>query len=346
MPKAAGKRGRMENYSRPDISTTPPQENAQVATDATASSFHAGTFEEKPIWASLYESFHDTLFPPKLPPLELTSTPVPIPDRMAVRANPWAIGTATIANGGILALILLLGLRSTISHLPQTPQGEIQLKDFTLFAPPAAQPANGGGGGGANDLVDPIVGRLPQRAEMPLTPPQIPILDHPQLAIDPAIAVQIKLPDNPSLPNIGVHTSANVTLLSAGPGGPAGIGSGDRDGFGPGKGPGYGPGSNGGAGGDTYTAGVGGVTNPVPLVTPEADFSDEARRQKFQGVCMISLIVDSHGNPQNPRVVQPLGMGLDEKALAAVKLYRFKPATKDGKPVNARIWVAVNFRLY
>jgi TonB family protein len=181
---------------------------------------------------------------------------------------------------------------------------------------------------------------------MPLTPPQIPILDHPQLAIDPAIAVQIKLPDNPSLPNIGVHTSANVTLLSAGPGGPAGIGSGDRDGLGPGKGPGYGPGSNGGAGGDTYTAGVGGVTNPVPLVTPEADFSDEARRQKFQGVCMISLIVDSHGNPQNPRVVQPLGMGLDEKALEAVKLYRFKPATKDGKPVNARIWVAVNFRLY
>jgi TonB family protein len=61
---------------------------------------------------------------------------------------------------------------------------------------------------------------------------------------------------------------------------------------------------------------------------------------------MISLVVDTHGNPQNPRVVQPLGMGLDEKALAAVKLYRFKPAMKDGKPVNARIWVAVNFRLY
>ena len=61
---------------------------------------------------------------------------------------------------------------------------------------------------------------------------------------------------------------------------------------------------------------------------------------------MISLIVDTHGNPQSPRVAQSLGMGFDEKALAAVKLYRFKPALKDGKPVNARIWVAVNFRLY
>jgi TonB family protein len=61
---------------------------------------------------------------------------------------------------------------------------------------------------------------------------------------------------------------------------------------------------------------------------------------------MISLIVDTHGNPQSPRVVHSLGMGLDEKALAAVKLYRFKPVLKDGKPVNARIRVAVNFRLY
>jgi len=335
----------MEN-SRPEPNKTSPEAGAQPAGENALSPFHAVTFEEKPIWASLCESFHDTLFPPKLPPLQLTSKPFPTPDRMAVRANPWAIGTATILNGSILALIILLGLRTTIFNSPKASSSDIHLNDFTLFAPPAAQSAHGGGGGGSNDLIDPITGRLPQRVEMPLTPPQVPILDHPQLAIDPAISVQIKLPDNPSLPNIGVHTSTNVTLLSAGPGGPAGIGSGDRDGLGPGKGPGYGPGTDGNAGGGEYTAGVGGVTNPVPLVTPEAEFSDEARRQKFQGVCMISLIVDSHGYPQNPRVVQPLGMGLDEKALEAVKLYRFKPALKDGKPVNARIWVAVNFRLY
>jgi len=337
----------MENL-RPDTSTTPYSEKARGVSDNSGSPFHADAFEEKPIWASLYESFHDTLFPPKLPPLELTSTPVPTPDRMAVRANPWAIGSATITNGAILGLIILLGLHSTIGHLPQTPAGDIHLKDLTFFAPPAAESAHGGGGGGANDLINPIVGRLPQREEMPLTPPQVPILEKPQLAIDPAIAVpiQIKLPENPSLLNIGVHTSTNVSLASTGPGSFSGIGSGSRGGDGSGKGPGYGPGSDGSAGDGAYTAGVGGVSNPVPLVTPEAEFSDEARRQKFQGVCMISLIVDTHGNPQNPRVVQPLGMGLDEKALEAVKLYRFKPATKDGKPVNARIWVAVNFRLY
>jgi periplasmic protein TonB len=88
------------------------------------------------------------------------------------------------------------------------------------------------------------------------------------------------------------------------------------------------------------------VSAPIPIVTPEAEFSDEARRSKYQGICMISIIVDAHGYPQNPRVLQSLGMGLDEKALDAVGRYRFKPALKDGRPVPVRIAVAVNFRLY
>src|ERR1035438_1455617 len=89
-------------------------------------------FEQKPIWAGLYESILDAAFPPKLPPLELTSTPIPTPDRMAVKTNPWAIGTATIANGCLLAIVILLGLRSTISHLPKSHTGEnLHLSDFT-----------------------------------------------------------------------------------------------------------------------------------------------------------------------------------------------------------------------
>src|SRR5580658_7970123 len=101
MPQPAGKRGRMDEH-RAHTPTNPSTENARAAGDTPTNPFHtavfhAGSFEDQPIWASLYESFHDTLFPPKLPPLELTSTPVPTPDRMAVRSNPWAIGTATIA---------------------------------------------------------------------------------------------------------------------------------------------------------------------------------------------------------------------------------------------------------
>src|SRR5580698_408941 len=73
-------------------------------------------FEEKPIWTGLYESIRDVFFPPKLPPLELTSTPIPVPDRMAVKPNPLAIGLATGVNLAILALLLFFGARAIIKQ--------------------------------------------------------------------------------------------------------------------------------------------------------------------------------------------------------------------------------------
>jgi TonB family protein len=166
--------------------------------------------------------------------------------------------------------------------------------------------------------------------------------------MEPAINVQtnITLPDNPNLPNIGVKNSINVNLASNGQGGGSGMGTGYGGGLGSGNGNGYGPGSGGNTGGGLYKVG-GQVSQPVPLNNVEAEFSDEARRAKYQGVCIISVIVDAQGNPQNPRVVRALGMGLDEKALEAVRKYKFKPAMKDGKtPVPVMINVEVNFRLY
>jgi TonB family protein len=93
---------------------------------------------------------------------------------------------------------------------------------------------------------------------------------------------------------------------------------------------------------------VGGrVRAPVPLLTPEAHYSDEARRRKISGICLISLMIDAHGLPQNPRIVRAIGYGLDEQALDAVRLYRFKPAMKDGvHTVPVMMSIEVNFRLY
>jgi TonB family protein len=90
-----------------------------------------------------------------------------------------------------------------------------------------------------------------------------------------------------------------------------------------------------------------GVSAPVLLSSVGAVFTDQARRAKYQGVCTLSVIIDSQGNPQNPQVVHGLEMGLNEKAIEAVMQYRFKPAMKDGKtPVPVRISVSVNFKLY
>jgi protein TonB len=309
--------------------------------------FLLNTIEEKPIWSTLFENIHDRFFSSRLPAFEMSSTPVPVPDRMASKANPWAVGTSTVVNGGLLAMILLMGLRvaSPPPGTNATPHSRIDLSEFL---PPSRQAAHGGGGGGANDLVDPTMGRNPRFEKAPIMPPQVPLLTNPQLAINPAVAMppDVKLPDNATLPNIGVNKSTNVTLISNGPGSHAGIGTGSLGGDGPGTGSGYGPGSERGFGGGPYKPGVGGVSNPVPIITPEAEFSDEARRAKYQGSCMITIIVDARGYPQNPRIVGALGMGLDEKALEAVRKYRFKPAMKDGKPVPVMITVEVNFRLY
>jgi TonB family protein len=156
----------------------------------------------------------------------------------------------------------------------------------------------------------------------------------------------IKLPDNPMLPNIGVKNSANVRLDSGGSGSGGGMGSGSGGGIGSGYGNGYGPGYGGNTGGGLYKIG-GSVSAPVVVHSVDPEFSDEARRAKYQGVCLISIIVDAQGNPQNPRVVRALGMGLDEKALDAIRQFKFKPAMKDGKtPVPVPLVIEINFRLY
>jgi TonB family protein len=98
--------------------------------------------------------------------------------------------------------------------------------------------------------------------------------------------------------------------------------------------------------GGAYKVG-GRISQPTPLLTPEAIYTDEARKARKQGDCFVKLIVDSHGIPVNPQVVRSLGMGLDERAVNAVQHYRFKPAMKDGQiAVPVLITVKVSFHLY
>jgi periplasmic protein TonB len=308
--------------------------------------FLGKAFEEKPIWTGLWESIRDVFFPPKLPPLELTSTPIPVPDRMKVKANPWAVGISLTVNGIIVALILYYGVTKVLPIVKQ--QMQATNVDVGMYkAPVMKDTAGGGGGGGNHSILEASKGKLPKIEDKPVVPPTPMTFDKPKIPMPSAIEVQksIQLPDNPNMPMVGMHSSSNV-VLSAGTGSSGGMGSGNGGGLGSGNGNGYGPGSGGNAGGGVYRVG-GGISAPIPLVEPDAEFSDEARRAKYQGVVLISMIVDAQGNPQNPRVVRPLGMGLDEKALEAVRKYKFKPALKDGRtPVPVMVTVEVNFRLY
>jgi protein TonB len=305
-------------------------------------------FEEKSLWTDLYENLRDTFFPKKLPPLELTSKPIPVADPMAVKANPWTFGSSAVIQAAVIALLIFFGARQVIKQIPVvTNATPVDVSDFKIDMPKKAEQAGGGGGGGSQSLVDPIKGKLPKLEKQPITPPQVPVIEKPKLAVESAIAVQpdIKLPDNPNMVNIGVKNSTNVTLASNGQGSGAGMGTGHGGGLGSGNGNGYGPGEGGNYGGGVEHIG-GGVKAPTAIYTIDPEFSEEARRAKYQGEVMLQIIVDAQGNVQSPRVVRPLGMGLDEKALEAVMKYKFKPGTKDGKPVPVYMTIAINFRLY
>jgi TonB family protein len=92
---------------------------------------------------------------------------------------------------------------------------------------------------------------------------------------------------------------------------------------------------------------VGGdVSAPKLVYAPDPVFTEKARRAKYQGACVISTVVDALGNPTRVQVARHLGMGLDKKAVEAVKQYRFTPAKRLGNPVAVKVNIEVNFRLY
>jgi bla regulator protein blaR1 len=90
----------------------------------------------------------------------------------------------------------------------------------------------------------------------------------------------------------------------------------------------------------------GDVSAPKLVYAPDPEFTEKARRAKYQGVCVISTVVDAQGNPTQVQVVRHLGMGLDKKAVEAVKKYRFTPAMRLGNPVAVQVNIEVNFRVY
>jgi TonB family protein len=330
------------------IQTDSDSQAAEVAhdSDSLIAALTGKALEEEPIWKGLWEGIQDLFFPRKLPPLVLTSTPIPVPDRMAVKANPVAIGISTTVNLAIL-LVVLFFVGKKIIDTVNKPLSATTIDVGDYNAPKAQNKIGGGGGGGDRSIIEASKGKLPKIEKDPVVPPQVQTFDKPKIAMPSAIDVQkdIKLPDNPELQNIGMKAGVNV-VLSNGTGSGGGMGNGSGGGLGSGNGIGYGPGSGWNTGGGLAQVG-GRVSAPVPLFEPEAEFSDEARRAKYQGVCLVGLIVDAQGNPQNVHIVRTLGMGLDEKAMEAVRKYKFKPAMKDGKtPVAVYVNVEVNFRLY
>jgi periplasmic protein TonB len=306
------------------------------------------TFE--PLWKSLFQGLDDFFFPKKLPPLKLESKPEPVKDIWGFYnyKKNGALGS-TAAHVVVLALIIggTIWVRSLVPKVQAKTATTTELVDPGDFMlKPAKTQAGGGGGGGDRDVLQASKGRLPKFSMQQITPPAAVIRNlNPKLAVEPTVIVppDIKVAMN-NMPVLGDPKSSAV-IPSNGTGSESGIGSGSGGGVGPGSGAGVGPGIGGGMGGGYFRPGRG-VSAPRVIYQTDPEFSEEARKAKYQGTCVLGLVVDANGRPTNIRVINALGMGLDEKAIESVRNWRFEPGQKDGHPVAVEIAVEVDFHLY
>jgi protein TonB len=220
------------------------------------------------------------------------------------------------------------------------------ISPYKPVMPSGKKVAGGGGGGGAHEALPASKGRLPKFSMTQLTPPSVRPVDARMLATPTVIGPPDLHLASPNMANWGDPLS-KVINDSNGPGSGAGIGSGSGGGVGSGSGGGVGPGEGGGTGGGIFSAGTGGYGYPSCLYCPQAKFSDEAVKAKYQGMVVISLTVGVDGRPSNVHVAKGLGLGLDENAVEAVRNWRFKPATgPDGKPAAVSLSIEVLFHIY
>jgi TonB family protein len=265
-----------------------------------------------------------------------------------MQAASW-VNSALVHTVAITLLLLpyiLARMWQPVKAAPPTTVTEIS-PYLPMLPPSHGKKAGGGGGGGDRSPTPASKGAIPKFSKVQLAPPMavIPNLT-PKLEVAPTLLgpPELKLPAMSSNMPWG-DPNGVVGPASNGPGFGGGIGSGEGGGVGSGKGGGLGPGEGGGFGGGGYSVG-GGVSAPVPIYKPEPAYSEEARKAKYQGTVVLWIIIDASGTVTDCKVVKPLGLGLDEKAVETVKTWKFKPAMKNSTPVPVRVSVEVSFRLF
>jgi TonB family protein len=300
-----------------------------------------------PWYKSAIQQIRELIHPPELPPLVLTSKPVAVKDIWGLTGGgeKRAGLTSFVIHVTVVALLLVLGTNEKIQQKVKDTVALIAPVDIKPYEPTnAATKGGGGGGGGDRSPLPASKGKLPKIGKQ-FTPPMAVVNNpNPKLIMEPTIEIQ----PNASIPQVNMPNYGDplsrIGPPSNGPGSGAGIGTGSGGGVGSGKGSGFGPGEGGGVGGGAYRIG-GGVSAPTLVFKVEPEYSEEARKAKFQGTVVLAVVVDEKGTPKELKVLRPLGLGLDEKAIEAVSKWRFRPGYKDGKAVPVSATIEVNFRL-
>jgi TonB family protein len=259
------------------------------------------------------------------------------------------------------AVIAAMAIATSVGLTPASAAQQDLIEEKTpirLVYVAAPGPGGGGGGGGLKQRTPPpkaerkgkarISSPLPARAEPePIVavqePPEPP---PPTLKAEPLPRIVAPVATAPAndRDRAGVLEATTARADSRGPGAGGGVGTGTGTGIGEGDGSGIGPGSGGGTGGGPYRPGSG-ITPPRLLREVKPDYTEEARQHGVEGEVVLEIVVSRAGSVGDVRLVSGLGHGLNERAMAAVRQWRFAPAQRRGAPVDVLAEVAVEFRL-
>jgi periplasmic protein TonB len=302
-----------------------------------------------PGWLGDFPKQVRSLFEKPVPPaIPITSAPVEVPELWQdYLQQPASWVNSILVHAVVLAAILLPFYLFGLFKPAKVAQQWVPV-DISPYVPKlvGAKKSGGGGGGGVRAPTPVSKGALPKFSKVQLAPPETKILiPHPKLPVQATVLgpPQLKLPQMAENMNFGDPHAAS-TAPSNGPGTGGGIGTGNGTGIGSGTGGGVGPGQGGGTGGGVFEVG-GNVSQPIPIYDPDPAYSDQAREAKLQGTVVLAIIVDKQGNVRDQQVIKPLGLGLDQEALKAVKTWKFKPGTRNGVPVAVRMTVEIEFHL-
>jgi TonB family protein len=223
-----------------------------------------------------------------------------------------------------------------------------------------ATPGPGGGGGGGLLQKAPapkalrqgrraISSPLPVRREpKPIAPVPAPPEPKPEPPLKaeplPMVVAPIIIAPADRRSRVGVLEQTPVDTESHGPGKGGGAGTGAGTGLGAGDGGGVGPGSGGGTGGGPYRPGSG-IQPPRLLTEVKADYTEDARQRGISGAVVLEIVVRRDGTVGDVMILQGLAGGLNDRAVQAVRQWRFSPAHRQGAAVDVIVEVAVEFKL-
>lgn len=269
-------------------------------------------------------------------------------------AVPLAVaGTLHAAMLAAIVLVTTMGMARPAAVTPSD-----QAMHLVFLVTPG--PGGGGGGGGHREpappppaerkgvatLRSPVpVRRPPPRVEPPpIARPEPPPVKVEPPVVAPVVTVAADPRDRAGVPWIPAKPAPPAESDSRGPGAGAGVGSGRGAGAGEGDGAGIGAGSGGGTGGGPYRPGSG-ITAPSILREVKPDYTEDGRRRNLEGDVVVEIVVRSDGTVGNVKLLQGLGSGLDQRAIDAVRQWRFSPAKRYGTPVDVIVEVAMEFKL-